>query len=248
MAGVKQPTPREVFDEAIADAERLLAFSRALTNKRQYRLRKEMRVAVAPALEKLRVPKAEWDYIDGIESDDLFVLLLPDAGLDREDFRDHSTLLRGALIAACSAFETFLSGWAIARIRKIGKKGLPAKAQKITLTVEKWTEIRGSKYPARALNDRVFAPYLQELASTAPNKVGEVLATVGIEKPIQKLDGLRHTTKGTTEAELDEITKRRNRIAHAADREGRRKATMSAAQTEEYLATLVSIVDAIEKL
>jgi len=60
MAGVKKPTPREVFDEAMADAERLLAFARALTNKRQYRLRREMREAVAPALEKLRVPRAEW--------------------------------------------------------------------------------------------------------------------------------------------------------------------------------------------
>ena len=233
----------------MADANRLLALARALTNKRTYRLRTELREAIAPALEKLRVPKADWDSIDGIESDDLFVLLLPSASLAKEDFRDHSALLRGALVAGCSAFETFLCEWATMKIRRVPKRdGLPAKAQKITMTVERWASVYASSYPRRAIVDRVIAPYLAELASTAPNKVGEVLSTVGIEKPLQKLDAERKLKKGTTEAELDEITRRRNRIAHAADREGRRKATLSPAETENYLERLAAIVEAIEAL
>jgi hypothetical protein len=35
VAGKRQPTPIEVFEANLADAERLLAFARALTNGRK---------------------------------------------------------------------------------------------------------------------------------------------------------------------------------------------------------------------
>ncbi len=65
----------------MADAERLVAYARALTNKRSRKLRAELRQRLATAL---KVRSKEKDLLDGLESADLFVVFKPTTRLSRE--------------------------------------------------------------------------------------------------------------------------------------------------------------------
>jgi hypothetical protein len=237
----------EAFADNMADAERLVAYARALTNRRTYRMRKELRAALGPAL---KIPKKQEDLLDGLESDDLFVVFKPKASLGRADFSDHAPLLRQALVAACAATETFLADWAVDETRSLirDKRELPSRMLKVLMSVADWQLVHARKYPRRAITDYVIAPFIREHASTAPNRVGEVLSLVGCDKPLSQIDNLRKVTVGTTEEQLSEITERRNRIAHASDRVGRGRATIEVDEVDEHLSNLRSIVGAIGRL
>jgi hypothetical protein len=71
---------------------------------------------------------------------------------------------------------------------------------------------------------------------------------VGIDRPLFRIDGQRHVGRGTTEAQLQAITDRRNRIAHASDRVGRRRAGITVTEVQEMLGQLRSVVEAINSL
>ena len=116
MAGVAKPKPLVAFEDNMADAERLVAYARALTNRRSRRLRLELREKLVAAL-SLR--NRDRDNLDGLESDDLFVVFKPKARLARSDFADQAPLLRQALVAGCAAAETFLADWTTDRVREL---------------------------------------------------------------------------------------------------------------------------------
>jgi hypothetical protein len=231
----------------MADADRLVAYARALTNKRVRKLRTELRAGLGDALNigvKLR------DSLDGLESDDLFVVFKPGASLAREDFADHAPLLRQAVVAACAAAETYLADWAINEFREVmrQRRELAPRALRIVMTVSEWQDIQSRKYQRREITDYVVGPYIREHASTAPSKVGEILSMVGHDKPLALLDGLRTVPKGTTDEELTRLTTRRNKIAHESDRLGRGRAAITVDEVKGHLAVLRSVVSAISSL
>ena len=66
----------------------------------------------------------------------------------------------------------------------------------------------------------IVEEYIRETSSTAPNQIGIVLSTIGVSNWAGKIDAARRVPSGTSVKDLDAITKRRNLIAHTADRKG----------------------------
>lgn len=243
----RKPAPIDAFEDNIADAERLVAYARALTNRRRYRFRRELRERMAAAL---RIADHDRDLIDGLESSELFVVFKPGATLARNDFSDFAPLLRQAIVAACAATETFLGDRAIGRVREIikGRRPLPARLATVPMTVEGWHAVELKTYRRRAITDHVIAPYIREYASTAPSKVGELLSMIGVANWSKQIDSLRKVPAGTTVADLQEITDRRNKVAHESDRRGDGRATITVEEVEDILSKLRSFVEAVDRL
>ena len=74
------------------------------------------------------------------------------------------------------------------------------------------------------------------------------MSIIGIKKWAQKVDTERGLASGNTVSELNAITKRRNKIAHAADRVGSGRANLEPQETKNYLTQILSIADAIESI
>ncbi|HEY9565170.1 MAG TPA: hypothetical protein VIR30_15500 [Nocardioides sp.] len=240
-----KPKPMTAFRDNMSDAHALVRLARATTTKRTYRMRRELRGRVGGAL---RLAQGVHDQLDCVESDDLFIVILPSSSLKRGDFEKREPLLRQALVAGCAAVETFLADSVTAKCRSLTGGPLPSRLGSVPMTVAQWRQVNGSKYPRRAITDKVLAPHVAEAASTAPSRVGELLSVAGVERPMRALDNARGVAKGTTESDLDRITKRRNRIAHQGDRDGRSRAAITEAEVEDDLTTLTAIVEAIEQV
>lgn len=231
---------------SLADAERLVLLAEAFTNARAHRMRKELRERIGAAL---KVPHRSWDSLDCVESADVFVVLKPLGRLTRTNFDQHEPLLRQAIVAACAAFETYLADkatWAVRRL--VGNGTTTKRLGEIPLTFEQWRNVEAYQYRKRGITEQVIGPHLRQQASTASSQVGYILSLLGIEQWSNKLDQARKCPKGTTVADLDRITQRRNRIAHEADRLGRRRAPISVAEVQRELEALTSIVDSIEEV
>ena len=99
-------TPHEAFADNIEDAKALMSYAHAFKNKRNQRMRQELRSRVGDAL---KVPVNQQEKLDCLESDDLFVVFMPDGDLSRERFTDLQPLLRQSLVAACAALETYVA-------------------------------------------------------------------------------------------------------------------------------------------
>ena len=111
----------------------------------------------------------------------------------------------------------------------------------------KWLEsekLQKSGWAKRA----VVEEHIRETSSTAPNKIGVVLSTVGIKNWLKTLDQSRGLPGGTTEAQLEDINKRRNSIAHTGDRKGHGKAKIHVEEVERYLDNIRATVRGIEKI
>lgn len=113
MSGRPQLKPIEVFDSTISDADHLVAVAEGLTNNRTRRMRRELRDRLGEAL---RVRVQDRGHLDCLESDDVFMVFKLGGQLDRGAFSDARPLLRQALVAACAAFETYLSDKAMSRV------------------------------------------------------------------------------------------------------------------------------------
>lgn len=246
MAERKKPTPFEAFEISVHDARRLLHLADGFTNNRSRRMRKELRCRVGDAI---RIPQKGQDALDCIESDDIFVVFKPDSRFSRADFSEHLPLLRAALVLGCAAFETYLAEKSIQVAREIirTKQELPRRLKQIGLEVSDWEEIETYNYRRRGLTEVVIVRHLRSLASTSPSQVGLILSTVGCEKPMACLDKARKVTDGTTEEQLKALTDRRNRIVHAADWQGRRRAHLAHNEVQQSLDCLESIVQAIDQ-
>lgn len=244
MTGKPKPKPLEAFEDNMADARSLVLLAEAVTNLRARRMRRELRERVGEAIKS---PKKQWADLDCVESGDLFIVILPASRLVRSDLQNRAPLLRQAVVAGCAATETYLSDRVIERARKlVTANGELGRLGKIPMSVGQWDAVEAYQYRRRGITECVIAPWVRERSSTAPNIVGELLALVGIDKPLHRLDNARAVAKGTTEAELLEISERRNRIAHSGDRKGHGRASIETGEVRRQLDCLESIVQAIE--
>lgn len=242
-----KPMPLEALEDNMADARHLLHRVECFTNRRTKRMRKELRERVGVAL---RVNKRQWSELDCLESDDVFVTFKPGSRMGRADFLDHAPLLRQALVAGCAAFETFMADAVMARVgNQLISGDLTERMRKIPLDLGTWMYIHDRyQHKKRGLRSNVIEPYVTEHASTAPNKVGDLLVLLGVKDWTKKLDRARGVALGTTHDDLDRITKRRNRIAHNGDRDGRGRARIDSQYVRDELDRLESIVMAIDKV
>ena len=248
MAGKTKPSPLAAFEANMADAHQLVRIAACLTNQRTQRMRAEPRERIGAAL---GVGKRQRDQLDWLINEDVWLIFRPGSGVQRHDFVDHRPLLRQALVAACAATETYIADKVMERVGPLLYDGTATpRLRKLTLDLDSWMEI-DQRYLSKkrwGLRTLVVEPYVRENASTAPNKVGEMLSLIGVDKPFKQLDRQRKVKGRETEVLLDRITERRNHIAHTGDRQGRGRAQLSIDEVNPDLAALESVVAAIEEL
>jgi hypothetical protein len=248
MAGRAKPTPVEAFELNIADAQWLLDTARALTNQRVRRLRTEMREKIGDALGIRQRDRAS---LDCIESGDVFVVIKPSGRVRRDHVKDLSPLYRQAVVAACAALETYVADAVLARIGPVVSRraDLPSRLGGLTLSISEWKRINDHyEYKGRGLREHVLAPRIRELVSTAPSQIGIALKMVGVDEWAKQVDGARSKRAGTTVKNLEELTKRRNRIAHQGDRKGYGRARISYDESQQYVAVVKEVAEAIEQV
>ena len=110
-------TPVQVFEDNMADAERLIALTRVLLNTRTRRMRAEMRDRVGEAI---RVRHRDRTGLDCVESADVFVVLKPGGTAKREHFSEPELrpLLRQAVVAIAAAVVSYVAEKACCYIRE----------------------------------------------------------------------------------------------------------------------------------
>ena len=168
----------------------------------------------------------------------------------RDRHGDPKPLLRSSLVAACAALETYVADRAIQFVGPlITKKTFPPHLGNIPLTVGDWADIekRYPRTPGRGVR-LLVDEHIRELSSTAPNKIGVVLSTIGVSNWSKLVDGARKARNGRTVKELDEITARRNRIVHNADHRGRGRAALTPEDVERHLENIGSIATGLESV
>ena len=240
------PDPYKAFRDNIGDAEALLSYAVAFENQRTRGMRRELRDRVGNAL---TIPLNQRDQLDCLESEDVFMVFLPGGNLGRANFSDLRPLLRQSLVAGCAALETYVADKAMEFVGPALRAQSHSRRMKdIPLTVGHWVEIERT-YVKRGWAIRsVVEEHIRETSSTAPNRIAEVFSIVGVQNWLNSVDGLRRLTSGTTDTELNDLTRRRNRIAHSADRLGRGRALIAAEEVRRHLQTIKSVVDATESL
>ena len=248
MARTPKLTPLEAFEANVADAEALIRYARALKNKRSRRMRHELREQIGKAL---KVPSSQREQLDCLESDDLFVVFKPYGDLGTDHFTDLQPLLRQSLVAACAALETYVADKVMDFVGPALKKDpIPVRMRNISLTVGHWADIEKT-YSRRGWGLRsIIEKYIREESSAAPSKIGVLLSTIDVKGWSKEVDRVRKVPTQTTVSQLDEIAKRRNLIAHTADRQGQSKSRtkISPEEVEEQLATIRDVVTALEKV
>jgi hypothetical protein len=235
------PSPIVVFEENVADAERLLDLATALANTRVRRMRWELREAIGAALS---IPKRRWDDLDCAESDDVFVVMKPDGGVPRERFSDAELkpLLRQAVVAISAAVETYVADKACEFIAD-ALIDRPAMLRQVSVNLTEVLELDG-QYRRRGWGYRkILQAHLRDIASPAPSQIGIVFSTVGRKVEWGKLDSVRKVAKGQTENDLDVLYRRRNDIAHQADRRGSGKGAIEIGDVRAHLANARSIIE-----
>ena len=239
-------SPYQAFADNIEDAKTLMIYARAFENKRSRSMRQELRSRVGDAL---KVPINQQEYLDCLESDDLFVVFKPGRDIKRDQFADLRPLLRQSLVAACAALETYVADKAMEFVgAALRANEIPNRMKDISLTVGHWAEIE-EKYKRRGWGIRaVIDEYIRKTSSTAPSNIGIVLSTIGVNKWAAMVDNTRNVVPGTTVKELEAITERRNLIAHSADKKGRGRASIELEEVERQLATVEDVVKAIEEV
>ncbi len=244
MAGIRKPKPIEVFEDNIAGAERLIALTHALRNGRSRRMRRELREAVGPVV---GLAKRNWDELDCVESDDLFIVLKPAGRFARPDFTEVELrpLLRQAVVAIAAAVESYVAEKACSYIGG-ALDDPPQRLRELSTSLGDIMDIE-ERYKRRRWGYRDLAEaYVIKEASASPVKIGIVFATVGKRNFWRDVDKRRGVAEGASEAELEELCKRRNRIAHTGDRVGRKRATLGTDEVENHYANAKSIVEAME--
>jgi HEPN superfamily RiboL-PSP-like protein len=244
MAGVAQPKAIDVFEANIADAARLIGFTRALSNTRSYRMRRELREAVGGAL---GIRKKDWDALDCVESTDVFVVLKSGGAVERDHFTEPELrpLLRQAIVAIAAAVESYVAEKACACISDAWDSQ-PQRLREMALSLGDVIDIE-AKYKRRFWGYRdLVERYLEREASAHPDKIGIVFSTVGKKGYWGKVDTRRGVGKGASHKQLAALADRRNKIAHTGDRIGSKRATLSIDEVEAYYANAKSIVESLE--
>lgn len=246
MAGRNKPKARDAFNDNLKDAEALVSIACSLKNQRQRRMRRELREKLGAGL---KVAKKDWGDMDCIESDDFFVVLKPGSRLNRDSLSETNLrpLLRQALVAACAAVETFVGDRIMERLGStLTEDPRPTRLDDLPMTVGDWIDIE-KRYERRKWGIReVIEIEVRRLASPSPSQIGIAMGIVGEKKLWKRIDVRRGTRNGTSEAQLDAIYQRRNRIAHQGDRAGRGRASITAEEVDADLAAIAEIVDALD--
>ena len=233
----------EAFDDNMRDAELLVSYARAFKDRRSRNMRSERRDAIGEALD---IPIKDRSEIDRIESDDLFVVLKPGSNLKRDDFVDVRPLLRQAWVAACAALETYVADIVVEYVGyALRSNNPPQRLLDISLTMGQW--LQGGKSSGWIQRD-IVVEHLRHESSTAHNKIGLVLSTVGIEKWSTKVEKQLGVKKDWLKSNLERITTRRNKIAHTGDKQGRGRAKIDVEEVEEELKNIRCVVEAIGKV
>jgi len=248
MAGKRKPTPLAAFRDNMSDAETLVLLAECLAATNQRRMRKEMRDKIGSAL---RVPVKRRAELDYLRNPDVIVTFLPGSRLARGDLDDRRPLLRQALVAGCAATETYLADKVMTKVGDLAR--VSARSTKrfgaIPLTVGSWMAIEETyTRRKRGLREMVIEPYVRERASTAPSQVGELLSLAGVDEWARRLDGVLGNPRGATVEFLDQVTRRRNRIAHAGDRVGYSRGRLTVAEVRSDLEQLGAIVSALDTM
>lgn len=125
---------------------------------------------------------------------------------------------------------------------------LPPRLKDINLTLGQWIEIEEFRRGGKGIKNLVVTPYINEMSSTAPNKIGKLLAIINVRDWAKRVDTKRDVENGTTEKQLQEITERRNLIVHTSDRKGRGRGLLKEKDVSRHLNNIKSIVDALESV
>ena len=224
----------------------LVDLAEGLTNARSRRVRSEVRERIATAF---RIPVRQRDALDCVESEDLWVILKPNARLRRHQFADHKPLLRQALVAACAATETYLADRVMERVSdQMIADHASKELRAVPMTLGDWLDVDGVyTKKTSGLKYRVFEPWMRRHVSTDPAKVAAALRLLGIGGGVTPIDKLR-PGKVDTHADLKRITERRNKIAHTGDRKGQGKAAITAQEVRADIEILTAVVHAFEEL
>ena len=244
MGRKRKLKPIDVFEDNIADAERLIALTRALLNTRKRGMRAERQRRFG---EVLRIPVKDRTKLDCVESDDVFVVLKPNGAVRREHFTESELrpLLRQAIVAISAAVEGYVAEKACSYIGT-AMRDPPKRLREVALSLGDMLDI-DVKYERRGWGYRdLLEEYLAREASPSPSKIGIVMATVGKERFWARIDSRREVKRGTSEKDLDQLYERRNRIAHAADRMGSGRALLTVVEVEEHYSNAKEIVEALE--
>jgi RiboL-PSP-HEPN len=244
MAGKKQPTPIEVFEANISDAERLLDFTRALTNGRKYGMRRELRESIGGAL---RLKKAKRDKLDCVESDEVFVLLKPGGRVTRANFTEPELrpLLRQAIVATAAAVESYVVEKACSRCSD-ALDSPPPRLKEVGMSLADVIDIE-TRYKRRRWGHRaILEAHIEAEASSDPARIGKVFSTVGLKGFWREVDSQRGVAKGRSEEQLSSLAKRRNKIAHTGDRTPTGRSTLSLDEVETHYKNAKEIVEALE--
>lgn len=242
-----KPSARAAFDANLKDAEILVDLAKTLVNKRRNRMRLEMRERLGEALS---IPKKHRGDLGCLENDRVFVTFKPGHASLREKLNEPNLrpLLRQALVAACAAVETFCADRVMERyIRAIKSSPPPSGLLELSMTVGDYLTIE-DRYKRRSWGLRqVVELEIRQRASPAPAQIGQLFGLVGEKKLMTRIDKRRKVPTGQSTTDLDRIVKRRNLIAHTGDRSGRGRAAITVEEVEANLATIVSIVDALDQ-
>jgi hypothetical protein len=239
-------TPIEIFEDNISDAHLLLAFARSLKNTRARRMRAELQERFGEAM---NVGKKRRGQLDCVESDDVFLILKPGRELGRELFTEPQLrpLLRQSIVAVGAAVETYASDKACCYLSDaLGAEKRPARLDRVSLTLGDLLRME-ERYVKRGWGRReLVRKHIEDLSSSDPDVIGRVFSMVGKEKFWGPVDQHRKVTSGTSHTQLAALSKRRNKIAHAGDRQGTGRAALSLSEAESHLVNSKGIVEALE--
>lgn len=238
-------SPLDVFEDNMADADRLVALAEALLNTRARRMRRELREAVGDALGVLRRDR---EALDCVESDDVFVVLKPGGRFGRAHFTEPELrpLLRQAVVATSAAVETYIADKACEYIPVALSTPRPPRLKEVSVNLSEILDL-DAQYTRRGWGyRRILQTYLRDTASPAPNKVGIVFSIVGQKVDWARLDASRKVARGRSMKDLEALYERRNGIAHQADRAGKGRRSISLDEVRELLAGARSVVEALD--
>lgn len=244
ITGVAKLKALDAFEANMRDANHLVRLAEGLTNVRARAMRTELQESVGKAL---KIKAHDRHQLDCLQSNHVFVTFLPGGELKRSDFDDQRPVLRQALVAACAATETYVADKVMERVGPLLSHAKATKRlRELQLNLACLMQIDMYQRRGWGIRRLVVEPYVREHASTAPSKMGLMLSLVGVDDWTRKVDSHRKVAKGDTEAFLDRVTRRRNKIAHEGDRAGRGRAALSIDEVKADLAGLESVVAAIE--
>jgi RiboL-PSP-HEPN len=247
MAAPPKMSARDAFDLNIQDAQMLVELASLLSNQRTRRMRRELRDRIGEALS---IPQKRRGELECLESDKVFVTFMPGHADWRDRLNDVGLrpLLRQALVAGCAAVETFCADRVMERYSAAIKQSPPpSRLLELSLTVDQYLTIQQTYQKTGWGLRQVIELEVRQRASPAPSQIGQLFALVGEKALLARVDQRRKVPKGDTDGQLSRIVARRNLIAHTGDRSGRGRAVITTTEVKADVATLISIIDALDE-